>query len=323
MAGLATDQIDNWVLVTGMMRSGTTFAGRVLSAPLQVDYIHEPFNNGYTLPGKKSFPLRYVPPDASGGEAYHHRLAHLFRYDFGLETTYSPRDPWWRTLAKMCVGSRGPFFLRLAKLNLFHHAAVIKDPIAVRATEYLYSHFDVRPVILVRHPASLAASLKRVGWWPEVKDFRQPELIERYLSDETEMLHREWPSRFLESMAHWRLLHKMILRQARKHPEWIIITHERLSAQPFQTFRYLFDRLDLSWTKHTVRTIERLTGQSNSARARHGQAMDLSRDSAHLFEMRRDSLTSEERRQIFEIVNDVALQLYSRESFALDEAEPR
>jgi hypothetical protein len=49
--------------------------------------------------------------------------------------------------------------------------------------------------------------------------------------------------------------------------------------------------------------------------------MDLSRDSASLFEMRRDSLTREERREVFEIVKDVALQLYSKESFALDGTE--
>jgi len=188
---------------------------------------------------------------------------------------------------------------------------------AARPAEYLYRRFGVRPVIVVRHPASLAASLKRVGWWPEVKDFRQPELVEKYLSDETDMLHRDWSSRFLESMAHWRLLYKMLLTQARQYSDWIVITHERLSAQPRATFQYLFDQLDLPWTKYTARTVERLTSHSNSAEARRGQEMDLSRNSENLFEMRRDSLTCEERKEIFEIVEDVALQLYSKESFAL------
>jgi hypothetical protein len=34
--------------------------------------------------------------------------------------------------------------------------------------------------------------------------------------------------------------------------------------------------------------------------------------------MRRDSIPAEERRQIFDVVKDVALTLYSRESFALE-----
>lgn len=192
---------------------------------------------------------------------------------------------------------------------------------ATLSAEYLYHHFGVRPVIVVRHPASLAASLKRVGWWPEVKDFKQPELVERYFSDNNETLHRDWSSRLLESMGHWRLLYTMLLTQARQYPEWIVITHERLSARPLATFKYLFDQLDLPWTEHAARTVRRLTGHSNSAEARHGRAMDLSRDSASLFEMRRDSLTREERREIFEIVEDVALQLYSEESFALHESQ--
>jgi hypothetical protein len=34
--------------------------------------------------------------------------------------------------------------------------------------------------------------------------------------------------------------------------------------------------------------------------------------------MRRDSLSLEERKAIFEVVEDVALQIYTRESFAID-----
>ena len=46
--------------------------------------------------------------------------------------------------------------------------------------------------------------------------------------------------------------------------------------------------------------------------------MDLARDSAKIFESRRSSLSKEERRAIFDIVRDVALQVYPRRSFAID-----
>jgi hypothetical protein len=46
--------------------------------------------------------------------------------------------------------------------------------------------------------------------------------------------------------------------------------------------------------------------------------MDLSRNSADIFEMRRDSLSLAERQAIFKVVEDVALELYPRESFAID-----
>jgi hypothetical protein len=45
--------------------------------------------------------------------------------------------------------------------------------------------------------------------------------------------------------------------------------------------------------------------------------MDLRRDSAQIFETRRNAIAPEQRRALFEIVKDVALKLYSRESFAI------
>jgi hypothetical protein len=51
MFKLAVDKIDNWIFVTGVPRSGTTFAGKILSLPLEVDYTHEPFNPRCGMPG--------------------------------------------------------------------------------------------------------------------------------------------------------------------------------------------------------------------------------------------------------------------------------
>jgi hypothetical protein len=318
---IAVDKITNWIAVIGVIRSGTTFVGKILSIPLQIDYIHEPFNGGYSLPDQKHFQPRYFRPNASDLEAcaYRDHIAHIFRYDFGLDTSWHRRDNMWLKAVKMIVGSRGPAYLRLAKLNPFHRSAIIKDPLAIRPAEFMYHNFGVRPVIVVRHPASLAASFKRVGWWPEVKDFRnEPELIKKYLADDIDFLHRSWPSRFLESMGHWRAAYKVLLSQANQYPDWIVVTHEELSAYPIPTFQRLYDQLNLPWSSRVERTIRRLTGQSNTTEARQGQAMDLSRNSADIFEMRRDSLSLAERQAIFKVVEDVALELYPRESFAID-----
>ena len=86
----------HWILVTGMIRSGTTFVGKVLTLPWSVDYIHEPFNGGYSLPDREPFRARYLRPDASGPEVerYRDHIAHIFNYDFDLKTsTTSPSPP--------------------------------------------------------------------------------------------------------------------------------------------------------------------------------------------------------------------------------------
>lgn len=312
--------LDAWILVTGVIRSGTTFLGKVLSLPWSVAYLHEPFNGGYRLPDRQRFQRRYVRPEADAEtiRAYRDHLAPLFRYDFALETAVHASDAWHKKLAKRMVGSRGPFYLRLARLNPWRQAAVIKDPLAKVPAEFLHRQFGVQPVVVVRHPVSLAASLQRVEWYPEVKDFAsRPRLLEDYFADDPAFFQREWPSRFLESMGHWRAAYKMLLAQAERHG-WPVVTHEALCEHPLEEFQQLYDTLGLPWSERVARKVQKMTGSGNSAEASGGQAMDLQRDSARLFEMRRDAIPKNKRRAIFEIVSDVALPIYSRDSFAID-----
>lgn len=317
---LNVDNIDNWVFVTGLIRSGTTFTGTVLSLPLSVDYIHEPFGRGCGMPAFQHLPPRYLRPGAQDGQTkrYHELISRIFRYDFTLRTSRYEGDPWWRKGIKQLVGSRGPFYLRLAKINPFHRAAVIKDPRGLLMTEYLYCTFGVRPVIVVRHPVSLAASLRRMGWWPGLDKFeRSPALVEDYLMGEEAFLERDWPDPLSEAMACWRLSHQVVLAQLEKYPDWQLITHEALSQRPLETFRQLYDALGLLWSQRIARRLQRMT-QGRSAGASGGRAVDMNRDSAGIFEKRRNAIPKEERQAIFDLTGDVALRLYDRQSFAID-----
>ncbi len=320
MIKLAVDNIKNWVFVTGTPRSGTTFVGTMLSLPLEVDYINEPFNPLSGMPGINQW-YRYVRPslDTEEMQRYHALARTIFDYDLKLRGKVPEGDPPFRKLAKRVVGSRGPFYLRLAKLNPFHRAAVIKDPIGNLLTEYLYIHFGVRPVIVIRHPASFIASLKRVNFWPSLSRLNdQPHLMEDYFSDEAEFLTREWSDPVSGAAAFWRAVHKVLLAQASKYPDWQVVTHEQLSQEPISTFEHLYGALELPWRESVRRRISRLTQDNRSAEAKKGVVHDFRRNSADIFELRRSSLSLEERKTIFGIVEDVALQIYPRESFAID-----
>jgi len=243
----------------------------------------------------------------------------LYNYNIGIRAARYDGDPWYRKTIKSVFGSRGPVYLRLAKFNPFHQAVIIKDPIGKMVTEFLYREFDTTPVIIIRHPVSLAASLNRLGWWPEMQEFAvQPNLVEDYFEYESDFLTREWPNRMLESMAHWRATYKVLLQQADKYLDWQVITHEKLCEQPVAVVRQLYQNLDLPWADSYADKLRQLTSGSNSAEARKGRVQDFHRDSSNIFELRRDSIPKEQRRKIFEIVKDVALQIYDRESFAID-----
>ncbi|MDJ0692105.1 MAG: sulfotransferase [Xenococcaceae cyanobacterium MO_188.B32] len=319
MLKIAVENIKNWIFVTGAIRSGTTFVGQILSLPLEVDYIHEPFNPMCGMPGiERSY--RYVRPrlDTEQMQSYHEITKSIFNYDLTLKSWHPQNDPWPRKAIKRLTGSRGPFYLRLAKTNPFHKAAVIKDPTGSLLSEYLHLNFGVKPVIVIKHPASFIASLKRVNWWPhpgKMKD--QPHLIEDYFSDEVDFLHKKWSDPILGSAAYWRALNKVFLIQTSKYPDWQVITHEELSQNPVSNFKKLYEALALPWSESVKSKIIKQTQNNSSAEARKGLVQDFQRNSRDIFEMRRDSLSLEERKAIFEVVEDVALQIYSKESFAI------
>jgi hypothetical protein len=310
----------DWIFVTGMIRSGTTFLGTILSKPLSVDYIHEPFNGAYTLPERRRLIPQYVRAEdqSQAADRFRDSVSKLFAYRIGMQFAPNDMDSRWRKTGKFVVGSRGPFYLRLAKANMLRSSAIIKDPMAGISTEFLYREFGVKPVIIVRHPVSLAASLRRVQWFPQVHDFRlQPDLIQDYLLNDATFLQQDWSDRLLEAMAHWRLLHRMLLRQAEKYEDWVVITHEELSADPQSVFRNLYRELDLPWSPGISRKITSLTQRAGKTQPQPGRVQDFRRDSAQLFKTRRNSIPLTLRKKIFDITADVALQLYPRDSFAL------
>jgi hypothetical protein len=223
-------------------------------------------------------------------------------------------------LIKQFIGSRGPYYLRFAKLNLFHKSAIIKDPIGCFLCEYLYLQFRIKPVIIIKHPISFIASLKRVNFWPTLtKISNTPDLIEDYFPNESHIFSQEWPDRISAACAFWRVVYKVLLTQANRYSDWQIITHEELSQRPITVFKDLYDNLNLPWSPSVEQKISKQTQSRDSTEAKKGVVQDFNRDSSNIFNARLKSTPVEERRLIFDIVKDVALDIYSEESFALQD----
>jgi len=320
MRPLRLDRIKNWIFVTGVIRSGTTFVGKVLSLPLEVDYIHEPFNGGRTRPKGELLQACYIRPgvESEATRRLQNQLEKLLALEIDLNTSITPLDPWWIKSVKKVLGSRGPLNLRLARLNPFHTSVVIKDPVGSLLAEYLYLHYDIVPVVVVRHPLSFLASLQRVGWWPDINGFAgQPDLLADYFPGEEAWFDTDWSSLRAQSAARWRASYKVLLSQAQRYPDWVVVTHESICAKPLESFRELYRRLSLPWSASVERRIRKLT-QGKTLRSRSGRAMDLKRDSAAISRESKTELSVEDRREIFDIVKDVALELYDVESFGLE-----
>lgn len=308
----------NWVYVTGAPRSGTTFVGTILSTPWSVDYIHEPFNPDCGMPGIERRFL-YLRPSEPAPVVYDEAIQSLFSYRLRLRTGIYAEDPPWKRIVKGIVGSRGPFHLRFAKHNAFRKAIVVKDPIGCMLTEHLASRAPIRPVILIRHPVAFVASMLRLGWAADLEALTsQPALVEDFFARERGRFEVPPDDPVSVSAVLWWALNRVLLRQAARHPGWIVVTHERISADPLTELRRLFRDLGLPWSSRVERRIRKRTARSNSAEARRGHTQDFSRDSRSLFEHRARSLSVGARRTVFELTADVARDLYEVKSFGLD-----
>ena len=312
-------KVANWIFVTGAPRSGTTFVGKILSAPLEVDYIHEPFNPDCGIPGIDQKYL-YLRTDSVGTSQYEQCIKKIFTYEFSLRTGYYENDSLQKRLIKRLVGSRGPFYLRLAKLNRFRKAVVIKDPIGCLMVEYLAHRFGVKPVIMVRHPVAFVASILRIGWEVDLEPIRrQPELVADYFSDDLEFLQKSRDDRIEIIAALWRTLNKVLAIQAERNPLWCVMRHEDISLYPVETFHRLYDTLGLPWSSRVEKMIRKRTSAKNKVEAAGGRVQDFNRNSAGLFDLRRNMLSVRQRRMIYEVTEDIALKFYEPESFGLNE----
>lgn len=291
------------ILVTGAHRSGTTWVGRMLALAPGVGYVHEPFNPRFSA-GRFE---RYFTVVTSENESrYAPELERVleFRYDLvaRLRSRHRPRD----------VARAVRDFVRVTWARRRHPRPVMKDPIALLSAEWLAQRFGMEVVVLIRHPAAFAASLKRLRWKHSFANFldegRIPEVLRPY-EDQIRRQARE-PGGVLEQAALlWRLLYNAVDGYRERHPDWIFLRHEDASADPVATFELLYDRLGLDLTAKAREAIARASAPENPAEPTTPHAVEL--DSAASIGRWREQLTPEEVETLRERTRDVWPRFYS------------
>lgn len=308
-----------WLLVAGLPRSGTTFVGRILSTPLIADYIHEPFNPHCGVEGFDQI-LAYTRPGLPNEPQVRKAVEELKSYEGSLKTGYFRRDALWRIAVKAIVGSRGPFYYRLAKLNPFHQVAVVKEPVGCLLLQYLVEEHDFEAILVVRHPLGLVQSFQRLR-----ADARQslkalgsqPWFADDFLdAEDLSLLHREWDDPRAAAAVFWRLGQRALGRQA-VETGTRIVRHEDLCANPAHEFRGLFERLNLPWSCRVERRIDRETKGIHDLARVDGPTQQLRRDSAALAQAVIQRAPIELRRQVWDLTGPVACQWYDESSFAI------
>jgi hypothetical protein len=303
------------ILVTGAHRSGTTWVGKMLARAPGAAYVHEPFNPqrgpgwvGDRLPHW----YLYVCPENEGPYLPVFSQVVALRYPIGRDLARLPAPrflgqallEWWRSVPHRIRGD----------------LALVKDPIALFSAEWLADRFEARPVVMIRHPAAFAGSLKRLDWRFDFGNWAdQPLLLRDHLAPFEDAIRdvARAPQKhdiIDQAVLLWNGIHHVIRGYRDRHPGWAFVKYEELAADPVPGFLDLFAHLDLPWSEGIRAEIERFsTGPEEVPPLLHRRVKRDSRAAASTWLHR---LTEEERRRIREGTAEVARAFYADEDWA-------
>lgn len=305
------------ILVTGSHRSGTTWVGEMLRLSTEVVVAHEPFN-----PNLYSSWFRHPPrcwfQHVHGGNAAEWekevaRVVLLRPPAFAIARRGRTPRALFRAVE---TASRARYGRRHGQ------RALLKDPIAFFAAEWLADRFGTQNIVLVRHPAAFASSLKRLDWQFDFRNFScQQQLLAtdlaRFAAEITTATHRRLDV-IDQSILLWRVFASQSLSYRDRHPDWTVIRYEDLAADPVGGFSALYGRLGLSWSSAVRSKIEEATGAANVSEVEGTVRGGLHRHSRKAMWTWLERLTTEEIARVREGTADVASALYSDEDWVGD-----
>lgn len=251
------------ILVTGSHRSGTTWMGRLIAESPSVMYFHEPFNvdappRPWSLGYNKWF--KYISQESKGenqpevAQLLKPRVSQLLE-QIVLEAK-SLRD-----VSRLLRDNA-----RILKYQITGVRPLIKDPIALLSAEWLADLWDARVVVMVRHPAAFAGSLKVKGWTFPFEDLLdQPKAMERFFSPYKEEIRHfaETDQDVVDQAALlWKLLYSVVSGYDERHPDWVFLRHEDVARNPNLYVQDLYQDLSLKFTEEIRKKVNNQTDPS-------------------------------------------------------------
>ena len=238
------------VHVAGMARAGTSWVGEIFRAAGGFLYLTETFN-WKSPPGQSPgilnapVPVGYVYVGDHNAEQYRPALRDMFRFRYrhGAELRASRS---WFQLARMAKYSSA---FRIAALS--GKRPLLDDPYASLAAAWIAEQFDGQAAVVVRHPAAMVASYRKLGYKAHPQHFlNQPRLMADYLEPWRSDMERvvDTEDRIAQVATFWTMLHYVLFDMVDRSDRLHVVRYEDLCADPEATFESLFSRMGLEFT---------------------------------------------------------------------------
>lgn len=230
-------------------------------------------------------------------------LAFRYKTRAELRSVRSPRD------AGRLVRDR----TRFRRFRREGARPLLKDPIAIFSAEWLCDSFNMDALVMIRHPAAFAHSIKSRRLGHPFGDFLAQPLLMRDLLSPFEEPIREFVAEeqplLDQAILLWRIMHHVILAYRDRRPAWMFLRLEDLARDPVTQFETIYDRLGQVFDHAAARTIAENSDSSNAAES--ADPADHRRDSSKSITTWKSRLTDDEIRRIRSKVEPVSKEFYS------------
>jgi len=306
------NDITHPILVTGAHRSGTTWAGKMLSADSQTAYISEPLNvlHRQGVYGAKVKHWYQYICDENESE-YLPAFRQLLDFDYHLldeiRSLRSPRD-----------------FLRMGRdFAVFYNGlmqgqrVLIKDPFAVFSAAWFAKRLNCRVVVTVRHPAAFASSLQRLGWRFDFSNLlNQPLLMRDHLGKyRDEMSAVQADDIIGQASLLWKMIYASVHSARELDPDRFTIRHEDFSRDPVTRYRDLYARLDIPFNPRVQRFIENASSSENPTELSRKKTHSVKLDSLANIKNWKKRLSEEDIMRIHKMTEDITHLYYFDEEW--------
>lgn len=228
------------IFISGMPRSGTTYIGDAISQSNRIGNIHEPFNIDCGLDEvREKYPSDLFFRDNP------ELLTRIFDLDisFNKKPLY-PNDSFFQRAIRPIIGTRGQFYLRLAKLNKNKQSGIlIKDPIAIFGLKEI-SKEDVKVLILKRGLKGFLSSIIKLNWKFEIDDIlgrieltHKKEILEFYKRNQSKGV-QELGCVVYGAVFFWFIADKYISALPDRE-NVLVVCHEDILLQKVETLRQI------------------------------------------------------------------------------------
>lgn len=278
------------ILLTGIHRSGTTWAGRMIEQAPGIRYLYEPLNNehdpslfGRTMPTSYT----YICQENENNFEYHIHRTLKGSLKTQLKGLIKPTRPLW------------------------------KDPHAFFSAPWMVARFDMQPLILIRHPAAFVLSIIDKKWSFDFNNLRNQPLLMQHLADDAERIEQacQNPGDLVDQgCLLWSIIYRQVAHYQSQFPDWLYVRHEDLALNPIQEFEAIFHRLNLLFTENVKVSLQQSTksGQPISDQERHP---GLRRDSVALITKWKKLLSKDEIFRIRKQTEGASESFYSKKDW--------